>query len=90
MSEPEISIEKKLSELARATQAVGASKGFTERVMSALGTEATWFDELVCSERRLLPFAVLAAVLAVVWAVSSRDSTNEALATAGAIVELQW
>lgn len=84
-------IEQRLSRLARATDAVQPSAGFSARVMLAIDAqaapsffEATWF-----SARRLVPVAAIAAALAVVWAVQIDGAVDDELAASYAAVELE-
>lgn len=83
MNEPDDAVDRRLAELGRATESIRARGGFADRVMlRVLAEGAGWRDELVRSARRLVPLAALAAVIAMVWAVASETSTDEALAVA--------
>ena len=91
MSEHGNDLDLELAELGRATEPIRARAGFSERVMAAVQAESFgWRDELVRSARRVVPALALAAVVAVVWAVSSDVATDEALAVAEDTVELEW
>ena len=90
MTDPE-DFDQRLARLARSTEALRPSAGFSARVMSAVATQASpgllesaWF-----SSRRLLPIAAIAAALAVVWAVQAERSVDDELATSYASVELE-
>jgi hypothetical protein len=84
-------IDQRLARLARSTEALRPSVGFSARVLQAIDAEAApsllesaWF-----SGRRLLPVAAIAAALAVVWAVQVDRSVDDELATSYASVELE-
>ncbi len=82
-------IDARLAELGKATEPLRARAGFVERVMIATATEGSWQAELVRSARRLVPIALVAAVLAVTWAFMSESSTDAAIAVTDS-VELEW
>lgn len=84
-------VDQRLARLARETEALHPSAGFSARVMLAIEAESapsfwesTWF-----SSRRLLPIAALAAALAVGWAASLEHSVDDELATSYASAELE-
>lgn len=87
MTEPHDEVDRRLGELARATEPIRAQSGFAQRVMLRVAAEGGWREELVRSARRLVPLAALAAVVAVTWAVLSASTTDEALAVAEENVE---
>jgi hypothetical protein len=83
-------IEARLSRLAKATGDVRPRADFTERVMLRIGTEQAFgLAALRAPARRFLPFGVLAAALALVWAVSVNNQVNEAVASSDD-TELAW
>jgi hypothetical protein len=83
VSEPDDAVDRRLAELGRATESIRARAAFSDRVMlRVLAEGAGWREELLRSARRLVPLAALAAVIALVWAVQSETSTDEALAVA--------
>jgi hypothetical protein len=75
-------LDAKLSRLAMETNPLGPSGGFTARVMAAIEREQPLglVEALWASSRRFLPIAALAAAAAVVWAVESQTSVDDALA----------
>ena len=84
-------MDQRLLRLARSTDALRPSAGFSAHVMSRITAEAApgllesaWF-----SARRLVPVAALAAALAVVWAVQAERSVDDELATTYASVGLE-
>jgi hypothetical protein len=83
-------IDAKLLRLANATGDVGPRAGFSNRVMARIQDEAhiTWFA-LSTPARRFFPLGMLAACLAMVWAVSVTSQVDEALA-ASDDTELAW
>lgn len=84
-------IDQRLARLARSTEALRPSAGFSARVMSAVALEATpsFLESAWFSSRRLLPVAAIAAALAVVWAAQVDRSVEDELATSYASVELE-
>lgn len=83
-------VDAKLSRLAKETAALGPSGGFTARVMAAVEREQPLglIEALWMSSRRLLPIAALAAAAAVVWAVESQTSVDDALAVTYGAMDL--
>jgi hypothetical protein len=83
-------IDARLSRLAGTTENVGPRAGFSSRVMARIGEEqlGTLFA-LRAPARRFLPLGMLAAALAMVWAVSVSSQVSEALA-ASDDTELSW
>ena len=83
-------IDARLSRLAAATEQVGPRFDFSNRVMQRIGQEqlGTLFA-LNKPARRFLPLGMLAAAMAMVWAVSVNSQVDEAMA-AGDDTELSW
>jgi hypothetical protein len=83
-------IDAKLSRLAKETAAIRPSGGFTAKVMAAIEREHPLglVEALWTSSRRLLPIAALAAAAAVVWAVESQTSVDDALAVTYGAMDL--
>jgi hypothetical protein len=83
-------IDQRLARLARATDALRPSAGFSTRVLQAVAAEAapSFLESAWSSSRRFLPVAAIAAALAVVWAVQVDRSVDDELATSYASVEL--
>jgi hypothetical protein len=83
-------VDAKLSRLAKETAALGPSGGFTAKVMAAIEREQPLglVEALWASSRRLLPIAALAAAAAVVWAVESQTSVDDALAVTYGAMDL--
>ena len=84
-------IDQKLARLARGTEAIRPSAGFSARVLQSIAAEAapSLLESAWLSSRRLLPVAAIAAALAVVWAVQVDRSVDDELATSYASVELE-
>ena len=84
-------IDQRLARLARSTEALRPSAGFSARVRGAIAREATpsFLESAWFSSRRLLPVAAIAAALAVVWAAQVDRSVEDELATSYASVELE-
>ena len=83
-------IDARLERLAAATSGVGPRVGFSARVMARIGEEQLGtLLALRVPARRFLPFGMLAAALAMVWAVSVSSQVDEAMAT-GDDTELAW
>jgi hypothetical protein len=83
-------IDARLARLAAATAELRPRAGFSNRVMQQIGDEqlGTLFA-LRVPARRFLPLGMLAAALAMVWAVSVNSQVNEAMA-ASDDTELSW
>lgn len=83
-------IDAKLARLASASQGIGPSAGFSSRVMARIHEEpAISWVALSTPARRFLPLGMLAACLAMVWAVTVTSQVDEALA-ASDDTELAW
>ena len=83
-------LDVRLARLARETAALGASGGFTARVMAAVEREQPLgiVEALWASSRKLLPIAAIAAAAAVVWAVESQSTVDDALAVTYGAMDL--
>ena len=75
-------MEARLARLGRATDELRPSAGFSARVMAAVEREQApgLLELLWVSSKRLLPIAAVAAACAVVWAVQSQTTVDDALA----------
>jgi hypothetical protein len=73
-------VDARLARLAQATDGVQPRAGFSSRVMSRIGQEGDMLWALRTPARRFFPIGMLAAALALVWAVSVDDQVDEALA----------
>ena len=83
-------IDARLARLASATESLGPRPGFSNRVMARIEEEpAVTLLALHAPARRFLPLGMIAACLAMVWAVSATSQVDEALA-AGDDTELSW
>jgi hypothetical protein len=79
-------LDARLARLARATEAIQPSPGFSARVMDALPSETSWLAGVSGSSRRFLSLAAVLAVGAVAWAAHGETSMDDALAaTYGAV-----
>jgi hypothetical protein len=90
MSQKHEDIDARLARLAGATEGVRPRADFSSRVMARIGEQQVgtlW--ELRAPARRFIPIGMLAAALALVWAVSVDDQVNEAIAV-NDDVELAW
>jgi hypothetical protein len=83
-------IDARLARLATATANVRPRADFSNRVMQRIGSEQVLgLSALRAPASRFLPFGMLAAALAVVWAVSVNQQVNEAVASSDD-TELAW
>lgn len=90
MSHEHEDIDARLARLAGATTGVRPRADFSSRVMGRLAEQridTLW--ALRTPARRFIPLGMLAAALALVWAVSVDRQVNEALAV-NDDVELSW
>ena len=83
-------MDARLARLAKATEDLRPTGGFTGRVMAAIGREEPpgLIPTLWASSRRLLPIAAVAAACAAVWAVQSQATVDDALAVTYGSVDL--
>ena len=88
----DLDLDERLGRLARASESIRARPGFNDEVMlAALSSAPAGLGvDLSRSLRRMVPLAVLAAALSVLWAVISEQGTDEAFAAADETVELEW
>jgi hypothetical protein len=83
-------IDARFARLTASTAELGPRPGFSSRVMQRIGQEQLGtLYALNAPARRFLPLGMLAAALAMVWAVSVSSQVNEALA-ASDDTELSW
>jgi len=84
-------IDARLARLTAATAELGPRPGFSSRVMQRIGQEQQLGTLYALNRpaRRFLPLGMLAAAVAMVWAVSVSSQVNEALA-ASDDTELSW
>jgi hypothetical protein len=83
-------IDARLARLASGTEELRPRAGFSGRVMQRIGQEQLGtLYALNVPARRFLPLGMLAAALAMVWAVSVSSQVDEAMATADD-TELSW
>ena len=83
-------IDARLARLASGTEGLRARAGFSGRVMQRIGQEQLGtLYALNVPARRFLPLGMLAAALAMVWAVSVSSQVDEAMAAADD-TELSW
>ncbi len=91
MTDSEPNLDQRLEELGRATDAIRPRPGFDQAVMlRVLAEQPGLADDLWSAARRLLPVALLAAALGVVWAVESDRSVDDALVFSDDTVDLAW
>ncbi len=90
MSQKHEDIDARLARLRGATEGLRPRADFSSRVMARIGEErADMLSALRTPARRFIPIGMLAAALALVWAVSVDQQVNEALAVSDD-VELSW
>lgn len=83
-------IDARLARLASATQGITPSAGFNSRVMQRIGDEpAPTLVALRAPAFRFFPIGMLAAALALFWAVSVDGEVTEAMAASDDL-ELSW
>jgi hypothetical protein len=83
-------IDARLARLASGTEELRPRVGFSSRVMQRIGQEQLGtLYALNVPARRFLPLGMLAAALAMVWAVSVSSQVDEAMAAADD-TELSW
>jgi hypothetical protein len=83
-------MDEKLARLAGATAGVRPRGDFSSRVMQRIGEEQLGtLYALRTPARRFLPVGVLAAAMAMFWAVSVDNQVSEALASSDDM-ELVW
>ena len=83
-------IDARLARLAAATADVRPRADFSHRVMQRIGREQLGtLYALGASARRFFPLGMLAAALALVWAVSASSQVDEAMASSDD-TELSW
>lgn len=83
-------IDARLARLAAGTAELRPRAGFSSRVMQRIGQEPPGtLYALNTPARRFLPLGMLAAALAMVWAVSVSSQVDEAMA-ASDDTELAW
>jgi hypothetical protein len=90
MSHDDRELDARLARLSEATSGITPRAGFGSRVMARIAQEqpSTLFA-LGAPARRFFPLGMLAAALALFWAVSVDNQVDETLA-AGADTELVW
>ncbi len=77
----EENIDARLSRLSKSTEGLRPRAGISSRVMARIGTEqALSLTALRAPASRFLPFGMLAAAAALIWAVSVNNQVNEAVA----------
>lgn len=87
----EAEVDEKLAALAKASERVRPTLDFTDRVMSSVADAPSgWPLQVARAARSLVPIAAALAMLAVIWAVESEESTEAALAAQYGDVEEQW
>jgi hypothetical protein len=83
-------IDARLSRLAKATEAIRPRADFSSRVMRGIEAERAFsLASLRAPASRFLPFGMLAAAAALIWAVAVNNQLNEAVASSDEM-ELTW
>lgn len=84
-------LEQRLARLGAGTAAVRPRGGFNDRVMRAVqSSRPSLFDGVLRSARAMVPVALVAAALAVGWAVRTDRAADMALAASFDAVETEW
>lgn len=85
-------MDGRLAEIGRRTAALRPRGDFNDRVMRAVQASrgAGVFDGMLRAARAFMPVAVMAAALAVGWAVRTDQAADTALAANFDAVELEW
>jgi hypothetical protein len=88
---PPENLDSRLERIAKSTENIFPSAGFSARVMSAIGPRSLGvLDIATGSSRRFLSIAALAAAAAVFWAARSETSMDDALATTYGSMDVEW
>lgn len=85
-------LDSRLNRLAASTTSLRATPGFHERTLRAIQAEAGLHlrANLSWGARRCMPVALVFALGAVSWAISSEHALRATLATSFAELELEW
>lgn len=85
-------MDERLASIGRRTAALRPRPGFDDRVMRAVKSSAApgLFEDVLRSARAMVPVAVMAAALAMGWAVRTDQAADMSLAASFDAVELEW
>lgn len=91
-TESDEAMTERLAAVGRRTAALRPRGGYNDRVMRAVQASrgAGVFDGLVRASRAIMPVAVMAAALAVGWALRTDRAADMALASTYDVVEVEW
>jgi hypothetical protein len=90
--EADEAMDERLASIGRRTAALRPRGGFDDRVMQAVKSSRSpgLFDDVLRAARAMVPVAVMAAALAMGWAVRADRAADTALAASFDAVELEW
>lgn len=90
--ETDEAMDERLARIGQATASLRPRPGYDDRVMRAVQASrgAGAFDGVLRAARAVMPVAVMAAALAVGWAVRTDRAADMALASSFDAVEMEW
>lgn len=89
--EADETMDERLAKIGERTAALRARGGYNDRVMRAVqASRGGLFDDAWRAARAVMPVALMAAVLAVGWAVRTDRAADLALASTYDVVEVEW
>jgi len=85
-------MDERLAGIGRRTAALRPRAGFDDRVMRAVKASGSpgLFEDVLRAARAMVPVAVMAAALAMGWAVRTDQAADMSLAASFDAVELEW
>ncbi|HEX4476093.1 MAG TPA: hypothetical protein VH142_13500 [Polyangiaceae bacterium] len=92
MIEPKDDLDLELSRLQGATEALHATRGFTDRVLAAIDALRVpeWGDGILKFGKAILVVAALSAVAATVVGIRSQRAETETLASTYGMEDFDW
>jgi hypothetical protein len=89
--EADETMDERLAKIGERTATLRARGGYNDRVMQAVqAARGGLFDDLWRAARAIMPVAVVAATLALGWAVHTDRAADLALASTFDVVEVEW
>jgi hypothetical protein len=89
--EADETMDERLAKIGERTAGLRARGGYNDRVMRAVqASRGGLFDGMWRAARAVMPVAVMAAALAVGWAVRTDRAADLALASTFDVVEVEW
>lgn len=84
-------LDGRLARLGGATGGLRPRGGFNDRVMRAVhASRPGFFESVLRPARAMVPVALMAAALAMGWAVRTDHAADQALASSFDVVEMEW